>query len=84
MAAGLAHPVRASMTLGALVVGVAAVTFAVGLNRSLLRVVGQLERDVASPVRVELPPGRASTHRPWSTGPSPPIPTRRTPSPSAT
>jgi putative ABC transport system permease protein len=54
VAAGVAHPVRAAMTLGALVVGVAAVTFAVGMNLSLLRVQGQLDRIAASPVRVEL------------------------------
>jgi putative ABC transport system permease protein len=54
LAAGVAHPVRATMTLGALVVGVAAVTFAVGMNLSLLRVMDQLDRGVASPVRVEL------------------------------
>ena len=54
VAAGVAHPVRAAMTLGALVVGVAAVTFAVGMNLSLLRVERQLDRIQASPVRVEL------------------------------
>ena len=42
------------MTLGALVVGVAAVTFAIGTNLSLVRAVSQLDRDQASPVRVEL------------------------------
>jgi putative ABC transport system permease protein len=54
VAAGLAHPLRAGMTLGALVVGVAAVTFAVGLDWSLVRVVDQLNRNAASPVRAEL------------------------------
>jgi putative ABC transport system permease protein len=54
VAAGVAHPIRATMTLGALVVGVAAVTFAIGMNLSLLRVMDQLDRGVASPVRVEL------------------------------
>ena len=53
-AAGVAHPVRAAMTLGALVVGVAAVTFAIGMNLSLVRVMNQLDRGVTSPVRVEL------------------------------
>ncbi len=53
MSAGLAHPVRASMMLGALVVGVAAATFALGLNWSLLQVMTDLNRDAASPVRVE-------------------------------
>ncbi len=51
---GLAHPVRATMTLGALVVGVAAATFAVGLDASLLRVSDALTRADASPVRVEI------------------------------
>jgi putative ABC transport system permease protein len=54
VAAGVAHPGRAVMTLGALVVGVAAVTFAVGTNLSLVRAISQLDRDQASPVRVEL------------------------------
>ena len=53
MSAGLAHPVRASMMLGALVVGVAAATFALGLNWSLLQVMTDLNRDAASPIRVE-------------------------------
>ncbi len=53
----LAHPGRAVMTLGALVVGVAAVTFSLGLNASLLRVMDQLNRPTASPVRVELRAG---------------------------
>jgi putative ABC transport system permease protein len=54
VAAGVAHPIRATMTLGALVVGVAAVTFAIGMNLSLLRVMDQLDRGVTSPVRVEV------------------------------
>ncbi len=53
-AAGLAHPGRAAMTLGALVVGVAALTFSLGLNWSLLRVMTDLNRSEASPVRIEL------------------------------
>jgi putative ABC transport system permease protein len=53
VAAGVAHPVRAAMTLGALVVGVLAVTFAVGLDASLLRVKEDFDRTQASPVRVE-------------------------------
>ena len=51
---GIAHPGRAAMTLGALVVGVAAVTFAVGMNLSLLRIMTQLNRNEAAPVRAEL------------------------------
>jgi putative ABC transport system permease protein len=54
LAAGAAHPIRAAMTTGALVVGVAAATFAVGVNLSLVRAVAQLDRTAASPVRAEL------------------------------
>ena len=54
IAAGVAHPVRAAMTLGAILVGVAAVTFAIGLNASLIRVIGQIDRTEASPVRAQL------------------------------
>ena len=61
IAAGVAHPIRATMTLGALVVGVAAVTFAFGMNLSLLRVMDQLDRGVTSPVRVELLDPSANT-----------------------
>src|SRR5258706_8040354 len=50
ISAGLAHPLRAAMTLGALLVGVAAVTFSVRLNASLLRVVYDINRNVALPV----------------------------------
>ena len=57
VAGGLAHPLQAAMTLGALTVGVAALVFAVALDGSLVRVADQLERDVASPIRIELPPG---------------------------
>ena len=54
IASGVAHPSRALMTLGALVVGVAAVTLSIGLNASLLRVMDDLDRSVPSPVRVEV------------------------------
>ena len=54
LAAGVAHPGRTFMTLGALIVGTAAVTFAIGTNLSLVRAVAQLDRTQASPVRVEL------------------------------
>jgi putative ABC transport system permease protein len=53
LAASVAHPVRAAMTLGALTVGVSALVFSLGLDGSLNRIAGQLERDTASPVRVE-------------------------------
>lgn len=54
VAASLAHPVRASMTLGALVVGVAALTFAIALNWALVNVMADLGRSEPSPVRAEL------------------------------
>jgi putative ABC transport system permease protein len=54
MAGSLDHPGRTAMTLGALVVAVAAVTFALTLNLSLLRVIRQIDRDEASPVRAQL------------------------------
>jgi putative ABC transport system permease protein len=54
LAASAAHPGRAAMTLGALMVGVAAVTFSVSLDRSLFRVMEDLNRSQASPIRVEL------------------------------
>ena len=54
IATGVAQPVRATMTLGALVVGVAAVTFALGLNWSLLRVMDDINRNVAAPIRAQL------------------------------
>ncbi len=53
LAASLAHPLRAAMTLGALTVGVSALVFSLGLDGSLNRIAGQLERDQASPVRIE-------------------------------
>ena len=54
IASSFAHPLRALMTLGALVVGVAAIVFAVSLNASLRVVATDLIRDVASPIRFEL------------------------------
>jgi putative ABC transport system permease protein len=48
------------MTLGALVVGVLAVTFAVGVDASLLRVKEDLDRTLASPVRAEVPAADAA------------------------
>jgi putative ABC transport system permease protein len=48
------RPIRSLMTAGALVVGVAAIVFAIGLNASLRQVATDLQRDQASPIRVEL------------------------------
>jgi putative ABC transport system permease protein len=53
-ASGAAHPLRSVMTLGAVVVGVAAATFALGVNLSLIRIIDQLDRTTASPVRAEI------------------------------
>ena len=53
VAAGVAHPARAAMTFGALVVGVAAMVFTVSLEASLRQVAIDLIRDQASPVRAE-------------------------------
>jgi putative ABC transport system permease protein len=54
VAAGAAHPVRATMTLGAVLVGVAAATFALGVNLSLVRIIEQIDRTEASPVRAQI------------------------------
>ncbi len=55
--AGFSRPLRALMTLGALVVGVAAMVFSVALNTSMGVVATDLVRDQASPVRIERGPG---------------------------
>lgn len=52
VASGLARPVSAAMLIGAITIGVAAATFAVGLDASLVRVVTIADRAEASPVRV--------------------------------
>jgi putative ABC transport system permease protein len=54
VAAGAAHPGRAAMTLGAVLVGVAAATFALGVNLSLVRIVEQIDRTGSSPVRAQI------------------------------
>jgi putative ABC transport system permease protein len=54
IAAAFGHPLRATMTLGPVLVGVAALTFALGVDLTLLRVVPQLDRTAASPVRAHL------------------------------
>jgi putative ABC transport system permease protein len=54
VSAGLARPLPAAMTLGAITVGVAAATFALGLDASLVRVVAIADRAEAAPVRVAL------------------------------
>ena len=53
-ASGVAHALRAAMTFGALVVGVAALVFALGLDRSLQEVAADLIRDRASPIRLQV------------------------------
>ena len=42
------------MTLGALLVGVAAATFAIGVNLSVTKAIAQIDRGEASPVRAEV------------------------------
>ncbi|HEY4227068.1 MAG TPA: FtsX-like permease family protein [Candidatus Limnocylindrales bacterium] len=54
VAAGVSHPARAAMTLGAVMVGVVAVTFSLGLNASLLRAREGLQRPTSAPVRLDL------------------------------
>ncbi|HYM84612.1 MAG TPA: ABC transporter permease, partial [Candidatus Dormibacteraeota bacterium] len=54
VATSVAHRLRAAMTFGALVVGVAAVVFSLGLLGSLRVVAADLIRDQASPVRAEI------------------------------
>jgi putative ABC transport system permease protein len=51
IASGLARPITAAMLIGAITVGVAAATFAIGLDASLVRVVAIADRAEASPVR---------------------------------
>jgi putative ABC transport system permease protein len=51
---GLAHPARAAMLTGALTAGVAAATFALGLNGSLVKLVDTADRVASAPVRGEL------------------------------
>ncbi len=69
LAASVAHPLRAAMTLGALTVGVSALVFALGLDGSLVRVAGQLERDQPSPIRVVTFEGAGKAGGPLQVGP---------------
>jgi putative ABC transport system permease protein len=61
------------MTLGALVVGVSALSFTLGMESSLRHVGVALFRDHASPVRVDLPPFGARVLKPGATGASEPM-----------
>ena len=54
LTAGIAHPGRSAMTLGALVVGVAALTFTLGTNLSLVRIMTDLNRYDAAPVGADI------------------------------
>ncbi len=69
LAASVAHPLRAAMTLGALTVGVSALVFALGLDGSLVRVAGQLERDQPSPIRIVTFEGAVKAGGPLQVGP---------------
>jgi putative ABC transport system permease protein len=62
LAAPFARPARTAVTLTAIVLGAAAVTFAVGLSTSLTRVASGLSRANAEPIQVYLPAGGAITH----------------------
>jgi len=50
-----ARPLRTAMTLGALVVGVSALSFTLGMEGSLRNVAAALFRTHAAPVRIEIP-----------------------------
>jgi putative ABC transport system permease protein len=62
LAAPFARPARTAVTLTAIVLGAAAVTFAVGLGTSLSRVANGLSRAKADPIQVYLPAGGAIRH----------------------
>ena len=49
----ISNPLRTAMVTGAVIVGVAAVVFGVGLDLSIRDAVSALARDVASPVRID-------------------------------
>jgi putative ABC transport system permease protein len=78
LAAPFARPARTAVTLTAILLGAAAVTFAVGLGTSLGRVAEGLSHSSAEPVQVFIPsaspggPGLAGVHvtRVHATGPS--------------
>jgi len=53
LSSAIARPGRAAMTVGALIVGVIAVVFSIGLNLSLLRVQEAIHRTETSPIRIE-------------------------------
>jgi putative ABC transport system permease protein len=62
LAAPFARPARTAVTLTAIVLGAAAVTFAVGLGTSLSRVAYGLSHARAEPIQVYLPAGGAIEH----------------------
>jgi putative ABC transport system permease protein len=58
----IGNPLRTTMVTGAVIVGVAAVVFGVGLDLSIRDAVAGLERDQAAPVRIDgVDPTRAAT-----------------------
>jgi putative ABC transport system permease protein len=73
-----ARPLRTSMTAGALIVGVAALAFTLGMEGSLHNVAAALFRDHAAPVRVDIPntsgagSAAAAPGKPGGPGNSPP------------
>jgi putative ABC transport system permease protein len=66
-----ARPLRTTMTAGALVVGVAALAFTLGMEGSLRHVGMALFRDHASPVRVEIPTSETIAKAGPGGGPAP-------------
>jgi len=76
LAAPIARPARAGVTLVAVLLGATTVVFATGLAISLIRVEGAFSRTAAVPVIVEIPllvesGGRGPVGDPGSSGPAP-------------
>jgi len=71
LAGPFARPARTAVTLAAILFGVIAVTFAIGLGTSLNRVQADLSHAAAEPVQVQLPGGPGAVIQ----GPGPALPT---------
>ena len=80
LAGPFARPARTAVTLAAIVFGVLAVTFAVGLGTSLDRVEADLSHSASEPVQVALPgPGQTEPGGPAARGAGPGRPGARGP-----
>ncbi|HEY4348396.1 MAG TPA: FtsX-like permease family protein [Gaiellaceae bacterium] len=55
LAAPFARPARALLTLAAVMLGAMAITFALGLNSSLGKIVNGISRDAAEPIQIPMP-----------------------------